>query len=91
MEQLLKTLIEKIDNLSQEVEELKEIIQKNQDISISDNWISLKEIANIAGVSYTAVYKKVNNRINPHYIKKINGVLSIPKKYLKNLEYGGKK
>lgn len=85
--ELLKSMSRKIESLTTEVIELRSIVESGFDVKIESNWISLSQIASMVGVSYTAVHKKVHNRIHPNFIQKVGGVLSIPKRLLKELEY----
>jgi hypothetical protein len=85
--EILLDMKKQIEFLTTEIVELHNIIEKEFNVNIESNWISFNQIASMVGISYTAVYKKVHNRIHPDFIRKVDGLLSIPKRLLKELDY----
>ena len=83
--EVIYELQQQVLELRREIMELKRSVDNSYNLGIQSSWISFKQIASLYGVSYQAVSKKAYNHIEPDYIKKVDGVLSIPKRLVYKL------
>ena len=86
-----KELMEFLISIKKDINELKGEVYRAIDKDYDEAFISFRSIADKYGVTYQGVHKKVHNNINPMEIRKVKGLLSIPKTKVRYLNYTARK